>query len=171
MAWTSLHELTFLPKEEPMARHAARSKERRVRDVMVTDVVTIDPSESLVTAARRMEAANIGMLPVVADGRVVGVITDRDIVVRAVAREVDPAATPVADCLSDGVIAAHPDWPTERAIQTMAQAQVGRLPVLDEDDQLVGVITLSSMAFRARQKAVALEAAQEVSRRSARLAA
>ena len=53
----------------------------------------------------------------------------------------------------------------------MAQAQVGRLRVLDADDRLVGVVTLSSMAFRARQKGVALEAAQEVSRRSARLAA
>jgi CBS domain-containing protein len=138
---------------------------------MVTDVVTIEPCDSLVTAARRMEAANIGMLPVVAGGRVVGVITDRDIVVRAVAREVDPATTPVAACLSDGVVSAHPDWSTERAIQTMAQAQVGRLPVLDADDRLVGVVTLSSMAFRAREKGVALEAAQEVSRRSARLAA
>lgn len=61
------------------------SKERRVRDVMVADVVTIESSASLVTAAQRMEAANIGMLPVVEAGHVVGVLTDRDIVVRAVA--------------------------------------------------------------------------------------
>ena len=146
------------------------SKARRVRDVMVADVVTIEPSASLVTAARRMEEANIGMLPVVDGGRVMGVITDRDIVVRAVARGRDAATTPVSDCLSDGVIPAHPDWPTEQAIVTMAQAQVGRLPVLDDDHRLVGVVTLSSMAFRSRHKAVALEAAQEVSRRSAKAA-
>jgi CBS domain-containing protein len=117
-----------------------------------------------------MEEANIGMLPVVDGGRVMGVITDRDIVVRAVARGRDAATTPVSDCLSDGVIPAHPDWPTEQAIVTMAQAQVGRLPVLDDDQRLVGVVTLSSMAFRSRHKAVALEAAQEVSRRSAKAA-
>lgn len=148
-----------------------RSKERRVRDVMVADVVTIEPSASLVAAARRMRDANIGMLPVVDRGRVVGVITDRDIVVRAVAHERDPLTTRVSDCLSEGVIPAHPDWPTEQAIVTMAQAQVGRLPVLDDGQRLVGVVTLSSMAFRAPRKAVALEAAQEVSRRSARAAA
>ena len=122
-----------------------RGDKRRVRDVMVTDVVTIEPSASLVTAARLMRDANIGMLPVVDDGHVVGVITDV-------------------------VIPAHPDWPTEKAIVTMAQAQVGRLPVLDDDERLVGIVTLSSMAFRSRHKAVALEAAQEVSRRSARAA-
>jgi CBS domain-containing protein len=137
---------------------------------MVTDVVTIEPSASLVTAAQLMRDANIGMLPVVDRGRVVGVITDRDLVVRAVACEADLATTQVRDCLSDVVIPAHPDWPTEQAIVTMAQAQVGRLPVLDDDDRLVGVVTLSSMAFRSRHKAVALEAAQEVSRRSARAA-
>lgn len=154
-----------------MAGRFPRSKDRRVRDVMVADVVTVAPTESLVTAARRMQEANIGMLPVLEDGRVMGVITDRDIVVRAVARDADAAVTRVGDCLSEGVISAHPDWSTEQAIQTMAQAQVGRLPVLDDDDRLVGVVTLSSMAFRAPQKSVTLEAAREVSRRSARAAA
>lgn len=155
-----------------MARkQAARAKDRTVRDVMIAEVVTIEPAASLVVAAQRMEQANVGMLPVVEDGRVKGVITDRDIVVRAVARQADAAATRVGDCLSEGVISAHPEWPTERAMQTMAQAQIGRLPVLDDDDRLVGVVTLSSMAFRAPEKAEALEAAQEVSRRSARAAA
>lgn len=150
---------------------ASRRAKKRVAQVMVADVVTIEPSASLVTAARRMRDANVGMLPVVERGRVVGVITDRDLVVRAMADEADPATTHVGDCMSADVIPAHPDWPTERAIVTMAQAQVGRLPVLDDEDRLVGVVTLSSMAFRSRHKAVALEAAQEVSRRSAREAA
>ncbi|HEV8474648.1 MAG TPA: CBS domain-containing protein [Methylomirabilota bacterium] len=148
----------------------ARSKERSVRDVMVKDVVTIEATASLTDAARRMDTANIGMLPVVDNGRVKGVITDRDIVIRAVARAADPRTTKVGDCLSGGTISAHPDWTTDRAMQAMAQAQVGRLPVLDDDDELVGVVTLSSMAFRAPEKREALAAAQEVSRRSARRA-
>jgi len=145
--------------------------DRNVRDIMVKEVVTIEPSASLTDAARAMEDANIGMLPVVQDGKVLGVITDRDIVVRAVAREADPASTAVGDCLSINAIVAHPDWTPERAMQTMAQAQVGRLPVLDDEDRLVGVVTLSSMAFRASEKGEALEAAQEVSRRSAKRSA
>src|SRR5881296_2779610 len=163
------------PRTEPeggsiMAKAKGRS-ERNVRDVMVMDVVTVEPSASLTDAARVMEDANVGMLPVVQDGKVVGVITDRDIVIRAVAREADPASTAVGDCLSINAIVAHPDWSTERAMQTMAQAQVGRLPVLDDNEQLVGVVTLSSMAFRAPEKDEALEAAQEVSRRSAKRSA
>ena len=145
--------------------------DRKVSEIMVKDVVTVEPSASLTDAARAMEDANVGMLPVVQDGKVIGVITDRDIVVRAVAREADPASTAVGDCLSINAIVAHPDWTTERAMQTMAQAQVGRLPVLDDDDRLVGVVTLSSMAFRAPEKGDAFEAAQEVSRRSAKRSA
>jgi CBS domain-containing protein len=150
-----------------MAKRQGRSA-RTVRDIMVKEVVSIEPAASLTDAARAMEDANVGMLPVVQEGKVLGVITDRDIVVRAVAREADPAATAVGDCLSINAIVAHPDWSTEQAMQTMAQAQVGRLPVLDDEDHLVGVVTLSSMAFRAPEKAETLEAAQEVSRRSAR---
>jgi CBS domain-containing protein len=153
------------------AKSQGRRSARRVADVMVKEVVCVEPSASLTDAARAMEEANVGMLPVVQDGKVLGVITDRDIVVRAVAQEADPASTAVGDCLSINAIVAHPEWSTEQAMQTMAQAQIGRLPVLDDDDRLVGVVTLSSMAFRAPEKGEALEAAQEVSRRSAKRSA
>ncbi|PYM81809.1 MAG: CBS domain-containing protein [Candidatus Rokuibacteriota bacterium] len=154
-----------------MGKSQPRSENRNVRDVMIKDVVSIDPSASLTDAARKMDDANVGMLPVVEDGKVLGVITDRDIVIRAVAREADPASTAVGDCLSGDAIVAHPEWTTDRAMQTMAQAQVGRLPVLDDEERLVGVVTLSSMAFRAPDKDEALETAQQVSKRSARRSA
>ena len=153
-----------------MGKSESRSENRSVRDVMVKDVVSIDPSASLTDAARRMEDANVGMLPVVEDGKVLGVITDRDIVIRAVAREADPASTAVGDCLSGDAVVARPEWTAQRAMQTMAQAQVGRLPVLDDEERLVGVVTLSSMAFRAPDKDEALETAQQVSKRSTRRA-
>jgi CBS domain-containing protein len=142
-----------------------------VGDVMVLDVVAIDPSESLASAARTMEETNIGMLPVIENGRLCGVITDRDIVIRAVARDADASSTQVGECLTPHVICARPEWTTDLAMQAMSGAQVGRLPVVDDQDQLVGVVTLSSMAFRAPDKGEALETAQEVSRRSARAAA
>jgi CBS domain-containing protein len=149
-----------------------RGKGKTVADVMVPDVVTVEPSASLTDAARIMDQENVGMLPVVVDdGRVLGVITDRDIVVRAVARGADPSATRVQECLTSTVHVAHPDWTTDEAMKKMAEAQVGRLPVVGADEGLVGVVTLSSMAYRAPKKSEALEAAQEVSRRSARSAA
>jgi CBS domain-containing protein len=151
-------------------KRAARGN-RTVGDVMVPDVVTIDPSESLASTARTMEQANIGMLPVIENGRLRGVITDRDIVIRAVARDVEASSTRVGECLTPHVICARPEWTTDQAMQAMSEAQVGRLPVVDDQDQLVGVVTLSSMAFRAPDKGEALETAREVSRRSARAAA
>jgi CBS-domain-containing membrane protein len=141
-----------------------------VRDVMVTDVVTIEPSASLESAARAMERANVGVLPVIDEGRVRGVITDRDIVIRAVARGADASATRVEECLTSDVVAARPDWSTDEALQAMSNAQVGRLPVVDDDERLVGVVTLSSLALRTPGKTETLEAAEEVARRSARAA-
>jgi CBS domain-containing protein len=135
---------------------------------MVTDVVTLPPQSTLVEAALTMQRANVGMLPVVEGGEVRGVITDRDIVVRAIARNADLSTTRVDDCLTDDVICAHADWTTDQAMKAMADARVGRLPVVDEDDRLVGVVTLTSMAFRAPDKREAFDTSKEVSRRSAR---
>src|SRR5438067_12150508 len=112
-----------------MGKSQPRSENRSVRDVMVKDVVSIEPSASLTDAARRMEDANVGMLPVVEDGKVLGVITDRDIVIRAVAREADPASTAVRDRPSGDAIVAPPEWATHRAVHTRAQAEVGRVPI------------------------------------------
>jgi CBS domain-containing protein len=149
-------------------KDSQRSGTRTVESVMVTDVVTIAPSATLVEAAREMERANVGMLPVVEGGEVRGVITDRDIVVRAIAREADLGSTRVEQCLTEDVVCAHQDWTTDQAMKAMADARVGRLPVVDEDDQVVGVVTLSSMAFRARDARDTLDTSKEVSRRSAR---
>jgi CBS domain-containing protein len=166
-----------MPKKQASPRSAERSQTRKrvgpahastVQDVMVSRVVTIEPSASLADAARAMKEANVGMLPVIDDGRVTGVITDRDIVVRGIARAVDVSSTAVGDCLSSEVICARPEWTTDHAMKAMGDAQIGRLPVVDSEDRLVGVVTLSSMAFRAPDKGEALETAQEVSRRSAR---
>src|SRR5438477_10007346 len=79
-------------------RHAGATRGKRtVGDVMVPEAVTIDPSDSLAAAARTMEEANVGMLPVIGNGRLRGVITDRDIVIRAVARNADASSTRVGE--------------------------------------------------------------------------
>ena len=141
-----------------------------MKEIMVTDVVTIDAAATLLDAARRMRDDNVGMLPVLEDGRLRGIVTDRDLVVRAVAEGVEPGAVPVREFLTERVIAASPNWTTDRALQTMAAAKLGRLPVVDDRARVVGIVTLSSLVLRGRDREEALEAAKEVSRRSARRA-
>jgi CBS domain-containing protein len=147
-----------------------RPRGGRVEDVMVKDVVTIDASATLDEVARRMRDSNVGVLPVVATGRLVGVITDRDLVVRALAEGVDMTSARASDFATREMICARPESPIDEAMEVMADRQVGRLPVVDMDDRLVGIVTLSSLALRSRQRQSALETAQEVSRRSSRVA-
>jgi CBS domain-containing protein len=141
---------------------------RRVEEVMVRDVETIDASATLTQAAQRMRDANVGVLPVVENGRVRAVVTDRDVVVRGVARGIDTSQLRVLDVATRDLVAARPDWPVERALETMAAHQIGRLPVVDDAEKVIGIVTLSSLALRAHRPASALDTAQEVSRRSAR---
>lgn len=138
-----------------------------VRDVMVADVVTIDAGASLLEAAQRMRDANVGVLPVLEDGELAGVITDRDLVVRGMALRLSPMDTPVSACTSRSPICASPGWDVEQAREVMAQERVGRLPVIDGDGRVVGIVTLGSLALRLPD-ARTLDAAQEVTRRSAR---
>ncbi len=141
---------------------------RRVRDVMVSDVVTIHPAATLQQAAERMRDANVGMLPIVENGRVTGLVTDRDLVVRGLARGADPSSTTVAQCASMQPICARADWDIEQARRVMAEHRIGRLPVVDTGDRLIGIVTLSSLALRSREQEEALQTAEAVSRRSAR---
>ncbi len=153
-----------------MGRRAAPAlwNNRCVADVMVPDVQTIDSTATLTQAAQRMRDANIGVLPVVEGGRLRGIITDRDLVVRAMARGTDGGSVRVAECATHDLIAARTDWSVEQAMQTMADHQIGRLPVVDEMDRVVGIVTLSSLALRAARSDETLDTAKEVSRRSAR---
>jgi CBS domain-containing protein len=141
---------------------------RRVADVMVRNVQTIDASMNLTQAAQRMRDSNVGMLPVVEGGRLKGIVTDRDLVVRGMASGADPSSIRVADVATHSLIASRPDWPVQRAMETMATHQIGRLPVIDENDRVIGIVTLSSLALRSPQQTEALDTAKQVSRRSAR---
>lgn len=151
-----------------LLRRNGGARGRTVGDVMVEQVMTIDSSATLAEAAQLMRDANVGVLPVVEGGHLRGLLTDRDIVVRAVARGVDPRSTRVTDCATGHVVCARPEWTAEQATRVMARNQIGRLPVVDDDERLVGIVTLSSLALRSHEEDEALHAAQEVARRSAR---
>jgi CBS domain-containing protein len=117
-----------------------------------------------------MRDANVGMLPVMEGDVLRGIVTDRDLVVRAMTRDIRPSDVSVEECLSEPPRCAEPDWSLDEAMEEMARQQVGRLPIVDAGGRVLGVVTLSSLALRSPKQQEALETAQEVSRRSARVA-
>jgi CBS domain-containing protein len=143
---------------------------RKVGDLMVHDVLTIDASASLMEAAQRMRDGNVGVLPVTDEGRLRGVVTDRDLVVRGMAEGADPSSMRVGDCATWDIVCARTDSTIDEAMEVMAECQIGRLPVVDADNRVIGIVTLSSLALRSRKQDDALETAQEVSKRSSRAA-
>jgi CBS domain-containing protein len=137
---------------------------------MVEDVVTVEPTATLADAARQMRDHNVGILPVIVEGRVAGVITDRDLVVRALAEGADPTLTVVGEFASGSPVSVRPDTGLDETMELMSECQVGRLPVVDDEQRLVGIVTLGSLALRSRQDTETLQTAQAVSQRSARSA-
>lgn len=153
-----------------LAAGAVRRRRRKVEAVMVRHVVTVDAQASVLEAARRMRDDNVGVLPIIDNGRLVGVVTDRDLVVRVLARGAEVSTTRIGDCASTTVVSARPHWSAEEALRVMRECRIGRLPVVDDDHKLVGIVTLSSLALRTPDDDESLETAREVSRRSARAA-
>ena len=122
---------------------------KKVRDAMTTQPRSAEPSQSLVEAAQVMKRADIGSLPVVEEGRLVAVLTDRDIVVRAVAEGVDLNVTLVGDIASREPVTVGPEDDLDEALRLMARHQVRRLPVVDEQ-RLVGVLAQADVATEAK---------------------
>jgi CBS domain-containing protein len=118
----------------------------QLKDVMTTKVQLTDPGAKLKDAAISMREGDFGLLPVGANDRLVGTITDRDITVRAVAEGKDPNTTTVADVMSDGIHYCFEDQEVEEAARLMSEAQVRRLPVLNRDKRLVGIVALADLA-------------------------
>ena len=118
----------------------------QVRDLMNPSVVSITPNESAALAARLLSRHNVGSLPVCAeDGRLRGIVTDRDIVTRCIAAEDDPAQTPVRDIMTRNCVVVSPDDDPREATRLMAAQQVRRLPVM-ENGKLVGMVSLGDLA-------------------------
>ena len=123
----------------------------RVADVMTPGVETTTSSEALRDAARTMREGDFGAMPVVDDGRLVGMLTDRDIVVRAVAEGLDPTSARVGDVASPRPVAVGPDQDLDEAMELMAEYRVRRLPVVD-GERLVGVVSQADVALEANEK-------------------
>lgn len=125
----------------------------KVRDAMTGDVCLTDPDRSIRDAARMMADQDIGALPVGENDRLVGMITDRDIAVRAVARGLG-ADTKIRDVMSQEVMYCFEDEDLDDAAQNMGDIKVRRLPVLNRDKRLVGIIAISDLTRREDAKHV-----------------
>jgi|SoiMethySBSTD1v2_1073268.scaffolds.fasta_scaffold794739_2 CBS domain-containing protein len=117
----------------------------QVHDIMSRKVEMTDPSATIRDVARKMRAGSIGAMPVGEDDRLVGMVTDRDIVVRAVAEERLPGNTSVREVMSEKVCYCFEDDDIDEAAKIMAEHQVKRLPVLNKDKRMVGIIALSDI--------------------------
>jgi CBS domain-containing protein len=121
----------------------------KIREIMTPDAQCVRPDETLVDAASLMRQLDVGVLPVCDDDSVVGMLTDRDIAIRAVADARDPGRTLVREIMSPGTISVFEDNTVEEAVQVMEQHQIRRAPVLNRDHKLVGIVSLGDIAVDA----------------------
>ena len=120
----------------------------KIRDVMTSNPRTVSPNDTVQSAAQVMKAEDTGAVPVVENGRVLAMVTDRDIVVRVVA-EGNAWTGPVRDIASTDVVTVSPDISTKEATDLMSARQIRRLPVV-ENDRLVGIVSLGDLAVKDR---------------------
>ena len=116
-----------------------------VRDIMTAEVVVASPDDDLMRAAQLMESNDFGSLPIGEDGRLIGMLTDRDITVRGVARGLGPDAK-VREVMTTDIECVRDTDSVAEAAARMEDMQIRRLPVVDENDKLVGILSLGDLA-------------------------
>ena len=119
---------------------------QRIREVMTESVVKLPSSASLFQAARQMRDADVGSVIVEDEGRVVGLVTDRDLVVRALADGLDPETTPLSEVASTHLVTVSPEDDMDLAIELMIERSLRRVPVL-ERGKIVGIVSLGDLAI------------------------
>jgi CBS domain-containing protein len=134
----------------------------QVKDLMSSHLITVDREETVAAAARLLSRHNVGALPVTAQGgKLVGMLTDRDITVRCVAANYDPNVTRVRTVMSAGAVTVPAEESEVRAARTMGKHQVRRLPVT-QNGKLVGMLSQGDLALGAEQSEEAAAAFREV---------
>jgi CBS domain-containing protein len=133
-----------------------------IKEVMTRDVRACEPNATVADAAKVMSQEDVGPVPIVEDGRLIGIVTDRDIVVRVVAEGRDPNATTVSEIASTELVTVSPDDDLDEALKLLAERQIRRLPVV-EGDRLVGIVAQADIARLGKDKKTG-EVVEEISR-------
>jgi CBS domain-containing protein len=125
------------------------------------------PTDSVVEVARLMKESDVGSIPVVEDRtdlRLIGIVTDRDLAMRVIAEGLDASATSVVDVMSRNLTTVGPDDDVDRAMDAMGEQQVRRVPVVDADNRLVGIIAQADIAARMEAPEKTAEVVEEISK-------
>ena len=134
----------------------------KVNEIMTNSVVKIHPEETVQVAARTLQQHNIGFLPVCgANGQLCGLVTDRDLITRCVAANLDPSNTAVRDVMTGRVLTVRPDMEVSAAAHLMGREQVRRLPVV-ENGRLCGVLSIGDLSRREESAIDAADALGEI---------
>jgi CBS domain-containing protein len=133
-----------------------------IQDAMTSNPTTIETATSAREAAQLMKTKDVGSLPIVQDGKLVGVVTDRDLTTRVLAEGKD-AETQVGQIASKDVVTVDPQQPLEEAARLMAEHQIRRIPVVEEDGRLVGILAQADVAETGHDKLTG-ETVQQISR-------
>jgi len=124
---------------------------RSARDVMTANPTTVSEKDSIRDAARIMASEDTGVVPVVDGRKVIGIVTDRDIVVRFVAEGKDPANAKVNECMTKSVRSVKEDTPVTEVLSMMSSAQIRRVPVVNASDELVGIVSIGDISTETNQ--------------------
>jgi CBS domain-containing protein len=138
----------------------------QIREIMTREVDVVAPNASVRDAAAKMKELDVGAIPVCDGQKLSGLVTDRDITLRAVAEGRDPSKTRVSEVMSSEIAYCFEDNSVEQAAKLMESKQIRRLPILDRNKQLAGIVSLGDIAVRtegSRQKDLAGEALEEIS--------
>jgi CBS domain-containing protein len=135
----------------------------RICDVMTRDVRVVSPRDTMQRAAQCMDELNVGVVPVCDGSKLLGVVTDRDIAVRGVAAGKEPGRTPVTDVMSSHVRWCYEDQPIDEVMDEMSDTQIRRMPVVDRDKNLVGIVSLGDLASRGVNELRVAETLRDIS--------
>jgi CBS domain-containing protein len=125
---------------------------KSISEVMTSKLCSIDAGKPVAYAAKMMRDEDVGLAPIVEGDRLIGTLTDRDIAIRVVAEGRDPESTSVEDVASRDLVTLDPEQDLDEALRLMAQHQVRRLPVVEEDGRLVGVVAQADVAQHADER-------------------
>jgi CBS domain-containing protein len=141
----------------------AQDHKNRVRDVMTPDPQCVGEKDSIIDAARIMQSSDTGVVPVVDGKKIVGMITDRDIVVRLVAEGKDVGKARVNEAMTKSVRKVDEDSPINDVVELMSSAQIRRVPVVNSKDEIVGIVSLADLANSTTPTGKVGKAVEEIS--------
>ena len=136
----------------------------QVKEIMTPNVECVNPDATVQEAAARMRDLDVGALPVCDKDRLAGMITDRDITIRAIADGRDPAQTSVAEAMTPNVVYCYDDQDVTEIAELMEERQIRRLPIVSRDKQLVGIVSLGDLAVDTGKKKMAGRTLTEISK-------